>query len=145
MNTVKNILLVDDDITFVFLTKRIIKSTGINTKISDFNDSSDAIEFLKDNVDQPELLPDVIFLDLNMPIIDGWGFLEEYTAIEPEIRKKISLFIVSSSISPHDFERAKQYSMVIDFIIKPLVKEKFTEIMGNLADNNYSSNHLATK
>lgn len=138
MSPIKNILLVDDDITFVFLTKRIILATKIVTNINEFNDSQDAIEFLKDNTDDTDLLPDVIFLDLSMPVMDGWGFLEEYIAIEKKIKKKIPLFIVSSSISPHDIDRAKNFSMVTDFIIKPLVKEKFIEIMESLADNNAS-------
>lgn len=132
MSQIKNILLVDDDVTFVFLTKRIISATNIVTNINEFNDSQDAIDFLKDNTDDKDLLPDVIFLDLSMPVMDGWGFLEEYVAIESKINKKIPLFIVSSSISPHDIERAKQFSMVSDFIIKPLVKEKFIEIMESL-------------
>lgn len=132
MSPIKNILLVDDDVTFVFLTKRIISATNIVTNINEFNDSQDAIDFLKDNTDDKDLLPDVIFLDLSMPVMDGWGFLEEYVAIESKINKKIPLFIVSSSISPHDIERAKQFSMVSDFIIKPLVKEKFIEIMESL-------------
>jgi len=132
MNLIKNIFLVDDDATFVFMTKKIIRSTAIDSNINEFADGEAAIDFLKDHLDHNEPLPDVIFLDLNMPIMDGWGFLEEYTSLVARIKKKVKLYIVSSSISPHDIEHAKHFSTVSDFIIKPLLKEKFIEIIESL-------------
>jgi CheY-like chemotaxis protein len=129
MSSAKNIFLVDDDVTFVFLTKRTILSAGIVTNIDEFGNGQDAFEFLEKNVDHLELLPDIIFLDLNMPVMDGWEFLEHYVAFEQKIKKKIKLYIVSSSISPHDMERAKNFKVVTDFIIKPIIKEKFIEII----------------
>ena len=78
------------------------------------------------------LMPDLIFLDLNMPVMDGWGFLAEYEDICNTLAKKNKLYIVSSSISPHEMERAGNISSVSEFIIKPLVKEKFLEILDNL-------------
>ena len=102
MSTVKNIFLVDDDHTFIFLTKEIITTTNIETNIEEFSDGQEAIEYLKENYDKADLLPDVIFLDLHMQIMDGWEFIDEYVILEPKIEKKIMLYIVSSSISPHD-------------------------------------------
>ena len=139
MGTVKNVFLIDDDATFVFLTKRIINTTGILTNISEFCDGQEAIQFLKANVNNVEVLPDIIFLDLSMPIMDGWEFLEEYALVEPQIKKGNRLYIFSSCISPHDIERAKQFSMVTDFIIKPLFKEKFIELIENLSISGHTS------
>lgn len=133
MNSLKKIALIDDDSTFVFLTKHMMKTANINTQIDEFNDGLQALNFLKDNRNNEELLPDVIFLDLSMPIMDGWEFLEEYTEVEPTVKKKIILFIVSSSISPHDIERSRNFSVVSDFIIKPLNKDRFIQIMGDLS------------
>ena len=76
-----------------------------------------------------ELLPQIILLDLSMPIMDGWGFLEEYKLLILAIGKKITLYIVTSSISPHDIERAKNINAVSDYIIKPVTKEKFAGII----------------
>ena len=126
-----NVFIIDDDKLFVFLTRKTINTTNLDTEISEFGDGQDAIDHLRQIVDNKELLPDVILLDLSMPIMDGWEFLEEYTALEPRIGKKIKLYIFSSSISPHDIERAKNISVVTDFIIKPLFKEKFIEMVGN--------------
>lgn len=142
MSSAKNIFLIDDDATFVFLTKRIIASTAIATQIKEFGNGQEAIDFLMDNASDTEIMPDLIFLDLSMPIMDGWEFLEKYVSVEPQIQKKIKLYIVSSSISPHDIERAKYFSAVTDFIIKPLVKDKFIEIVDSLSDNN-GPNQLA--
>lgn len=80
------------------------------------------------SANQPELLPDVIFLDLNMPVLDGWGFLEEYLLLEPKMSKKIEIYIVSSSISPSELERSQRIPVVTDFLTKPLSRSKFVEI-----------------
>lgn len=123
-----NILLVDDDPLFIFLTKKIISSTGYSTAISECGDGQGGIEFINKSLGDTTDLPDLIFLDLNMPISDGWEFLEEYAKIESNVSKKIDVYIVSSSISPHDFERSKEFNVVKDFMIKPLDKGKLAEI-----------------
>ena len=131
MTHLKNIFIVDDDKIFVFLTGKTIKETKLEAEIKEFGNGRVAIDYLRQNKDNPELLPDVIFLDLNMPVMDGWEFLNQYMAMEPEVREKIKLYIFSSSISPHDVERAKGFSAVADFLIKPLSRQKFMEIYKN--------------
>jgi len=126
-----NVFIIDDDKLFVFLTKKTINSTNIVTNITEFGDGEEAIKYLRQNTRNSEMLPDVILLDISMPIMDGWEFLEEYTALIPAIEKNIKLYIFSSSISPHDIERAKNINAVSDFIIKPLLKEKFIEMIEN--------------
>jgi len=131
---VKNIFLIDDDPLFVFLTRKIISSTATTSEISEFSDGQTAIDFLNNIADSPELLPDIIFLDLSMPVMDGWQFLKEYVLLEPRLKKKITLYIVSSSISPHDLERSKTFQVVSDFLIKPLEEERIAEIINRCPD-----------
>lgn len=128
----KKVYLIDDDDIFVFLTKKTILKVTANVEVEVFSDGLQAITHLKNVKDQPELLPDVIFLDLNMPVMDGWEFLAEYQELYASFARKNELYIVSSSISPHEMERSKNISAVSEFIIKPLVKEKFLEILENL-------------
>jgi len=128
----KKVYLIDDDDIFVFLTKKTILKVSADVDVEVFSDGLQAITHLKQIKDQPELLPDVIFLDLNMPVMDGWEFLAEYQDIYNSFARKNELYIVSSSISPHEMERSKNISSVSEFIIKPLVKEKFLEILENL-------------
>jgi len=129
METVKKIFLIDDDKLFIFLLKKTIGLTGIPTDITDFIDGTQALQYLRDNTANADALPDIIFLDLRMPIIDGWEFLEEYARIAPGMQKKNKLYVFSSSIAPYDIEKAKGNALVTDFIIKPILKEKFLEIL----------------
>jgi CheY-like chemotaxis protein len=131
---VKNILLIDDDPVFVYLMRRIINSTSYTCEINEFTDGELAINYLNGIRDKDELLPDLIFLDLSMPVMDGWEFLKEYSQLRPAIKKDITLFIVSSSISPKEVERAKTFRAVSDFLIKPLGKAKVIEIIDNLIE-----------
>jgi CheY-like chemotaxis protein len=112
----------------------MIISTGYSTSISECGDGQQGIEFISSGLGDIAALPDVIFLDLNMPISDGWEFLEEYAKIESRVPKKIDVYVVSSSISPHDFERSKAYNVVKDFMIKPLDKGKLAEIFESIAN-----------
>lgn len=128
----KKVYLIDDDDIYVFLTKKTILKVREDVDVEVFSDGLQAITYLKEIQDQPDLLPDVIFLDLNMPVMDGWGFLKEYQELAPSFARKNELYIVSSSISPYEMERSKGIPLVSEFIIKPLVKEKFLEILTKL-------------
>ncbi len=121
--------LVDDDKIFVFLTKKTIEAANLATEVQVFEDGEMILDYLKQIADKPQLLPDIICLDLSMPVMDGWKFLEEFLLLEPKITKKIPIYLVTSSISPHDIERAKNISIVSDFIVKPLVKDKVVELI----------------
>ncbi|GAB2692823.1 response regulator [Mucilaginibacter koreensis] len=132
MKSLTNVFVIDDDKTFVFLTKKIIQSAPYAVKIEEFNDGQQAIDYLRQNAGKHDMLPDVIFLDLSMPVMDGWEFINEYQHLQPSIAKDARLYIVSSSISPHDIERSRHLEVVADFIIKPLVKGKFAEIVESL-------------
>jgi len=128
----KKVYLIDDDDIFVFLTKKTILKVAADVDVEVFSDGLQAITHLKEVKNDPEKLPDIIFLDLNMPVMDGWEFLAEYQHVRPSLARKNQLYIVSSSISPHEMERSRNISAVSEFIIKPLVKEKFLEILENL-------------
>ena len=74
----------------------------------------------------------MIFLDLFMPVMNGWNFLEEYILLKPYLKKKITIYIISSSIDPVDIKRAKSISEVSDYIIKPITRSKFLEAVKEL-------------
>jgi CheY-like chemotaxis protein len=128
----KTIFLIDDDPVFVYLTKKIICSVNGGCEIREFADGELAIERLRQICDDNESLPDIIFVDLSMPVMDGWEFLNEYDLLRPKLSKPIELFIVSSSISPQEVERSKSYPAVLDFLIKPVAKGKIAEIISHV-------------
>lgn len=128
----KKFMLIDDDEIFVFLTKKTILKVSADVEVQVFADGQQAISHLQDIAGNNELLPDVIFLDLNMPVMDGWEFLDEYQKLDGFPLNGVPLYIVSSSISPYEMDRSAGIPVVTEFIIKPLVKEKFLEILENL-------------
>lgn len=132
MNPIKHLTLVDDDDIFVFLTTKAIEQTNLVDLIKVFENGLDALNFLKENKNNIDALPEIILLDLSMPIMNGWQFLEEFTQLSPTIGKKITIYICSSSISPDDILRAKTISEVSDYIIKPLTKDKLIDMLKKL-------------
>lgn len=132
MKTIDHLCLVDDDDVFRFLTRKVIEETKLVNRIEIFSNGLSAIQFLKANLTSPEGLPEIILLDLTMPVMDGWGFLEEFIKIKPHTGKKITIYIVSSSIDPADIKKARSISVVSDFIIKPVTRIKLMHMLEEL-------------
>ncbi|MEL1241931.1 response regulator [Flavobacterium flavipallidum] len=128
--------IIDDDKLSIRLMSMLIEKNNFCEKIISFHNPQTALNELIENAQNPSNLPDVILLDLNMPILDGWQFLDELKNIS--FAKKIIIFIVSSSIDPTDLEMAKNYSTVKNYIIKPLNSDKLkqaTTLIENEATN----------
>lgn len=132
MKKIDTICLIDDDEIFQFLTENAIKQSQIVSHIKLFSNGSEALDFLKNEADNPKNLPDIILLDLTMPIMDGWEFLENYITLKPKLGRQIVIYIVSSSIAPSDVEKAKSIAEVTDYLIKPITKDKFIELIENM-------------
>ncbi|MGN7205150.1 response regulator [Pedobacter sp. SAFR-022] len=128
----KNVWLIDDDEVFVFLTKKLIARSELEVTVETYINGQDAIEQLQSLAEDENALPDIILLDLNMPVMDGWEFLKAYEDINFSNPNKIHLYIVTSSISPYEVERAKQIPAVQEFIVKPMVKDKFIDLIAAL-------------
>src|SRR5687767_7132848 len=92
------IALVDDDKIFQLTASKTLKSTAITDHILQFENGEAALNFIRQHSSNPESLSDYIFLDINMPMIDGWMFLEDYDNLKKELSKSISIYMVSSSI-----------------------------------------------
>ncbi|MCK8522274.1 response regulator [Aquimarina sp. D1M17] len=122
--------IIDDDPIFVFGVKKIMEIIGFCKNLMVFQNGEEALNNLKAIISNNEKLPDVILLDLNMPILDGWQFLDEFIKIPCE--KKIIIYIVSSSVDPQDILKAKTYELVSDYIVKPVTVEKLKEVLRDL-------------
>lgn|SRR5690606_21391921 len=122
--------IIDDDKIYVNLVKKIIEIKQLSENLLIFKNGLEALEYFKvilTNMSE-EKLPDIIFLDLNMPVMDGWEFLGEFIKIKNNFDKKITLYVVSSSIDPRDLERAKSFNLVTDYLIKPIELKRFEQI-----------------
>jgi two-component system, chemotaxis family, chemotaxis protein CheY len=134
MNTRPPIVaLVDDDKIFQLTASKTIKALQLSDNILQFENGEDALKYLVDNATNPAALPDYIFLDINMPFVDGWMFLQDYSGFKQNLSKEISIFMVSSSIDPRDIHRARSIPDVQEYVVKPLSKEKFIQLLDDAA------------
>lgn len=127
------VALVDDDSIFQFTATRLIQSAKLAGQIISFENGGDAIQYLKENAASADKLPDHLFLDINMPFIDGWMFLEDFVQMKSTLAKEIKIYMVSSSIDQRDMNKAKEYSEVKEFVVKPVSIETFTRILQKVA------------
>ncbi len=120
----KRILLVDDDpVTNMINTKLIMRE--FNFIVEAYTNAQETLVYLRNMVNaSPDKIPDVIFLDINMPIMDGWQFLDEFQKLPVFLQKKVRVFMLTSSIDLDDIAKSKAYSSVNDFISKPLTSSK---------------------
>ncbi|WP_300568189.1 response regulator [Flavobacterium sp.] len=127
MRTVDLTYIIDDDKIFVFVLKKYLEKNDNFNKVLDFKNGEEVINLLSDENNQ---LPDIILLDINMPVIDGWQFLEQIEKLPH--KEKLNVFIMSSSIDANDIEKSKSFSTVKDFISKPINNEKLNKLIESI-------------
>jgi CheY-like chemotaxis protein len=124
-----SVLLIDDDEINNFISIKLIKKALLNTEIVACLNGKFAIDQLADiQKKDPSKMPDYILLDINMPIMNGWEFLEEFKRRNIDPQGKSKIYIISSSVFSNDINKAKSYPLVKDFISKPLNVEKIKEL-----------------
>lgn len=127
-----DVFVVDDDIIFHFIIKKLLLNNDINVIPTFFENGMEAIEGLKRKLNTGENQPDLILLDINMPILDGWQFLEEFKILKKLIEKQIVIYIISSSDNQYDLDKAKDYSdEVTDYYLKPMSGDEIKAIFYN--------------
>jgi len=129
INQAVSILLVDDDEINNFISIKLIKKALLTTEIMACLNGKFAIDQLVEiQRKDPSKLPDYILLDINMPIMNGWEFLDEYKRLNIDPLGKSKIFIISSSVFSNDINKARSYPLVHSFISKPLSVEKIKEM-----------------
>lgn len=129
-DTMKNVLLVDDDHIFNFLSTKILQKTGMAGEISTALNGKEALELLKRHYKESVNVPDVILLDLNMPIMDGFTFLEEFNTLDMPNKDQIRIIVVSSSQDPRDIQRARELG-VKHYIQKPVTEHGLRALLSD--------------
>ena len=123
--------VVDDDEVFQLIIRKQIEMNDLKCEIVQFLNGKDILDFLIENHDNQQDLPDIIMLDVNMPIMDGWEFLDTYRDLSPDIRKKIRLYMVTSSVIQSDIDKAKRDKNILRFISKPISNKQLSEILSD--------------
>ncbi|MFN3916379.1 MAG: response regulator [Flavobacteriales bacterium] len=126
------VMLIDDNEIDNFINEKIISGCLFSNVVYVNTSTRSAIEFLKNISVNKTLreghLPEYIFLDINMPILDGFQFLEEFKSLEKTLVDSIKIVMLTSSINPNDLERSKLYSFVKAFLHKPLTEESLADL-----------------
>ncbi len=124
---VKSLYVIDDDKIYHFLLKNLLKQNSIDVKSTFFQNGQDALDYIQ--ADTQNNVPDLILLDVNMPIMNGWQFLEEYAKVVDTFDTLPVIYMISSSNNEVDINKAKEFSgMVKDYFLKPICKEDIDKI-----------------
>ena len=128
MKKIETLYVIDDDKIYHFLFKNLLKQNGINVTTVFFPNGLEAIEHIKKQSDK-HLLPDLILLDVNMPIMNGWQFLEEYSRIVNGLAKRAEINMISSSNNEVDIVKSQDYTgLVANYYLKPISKDDLSQI-----------------
>lgn len=122
------VMLVDDNDTDNFISKRIIEITKFANEVEVKNSGKKALDYLRENENIVDKLPNLIFLDINMPIVDGFVFLYEFEKFNDNVKDKCKVIILSSSDNKRDIDKIVNNNYVIKFITKPLTEHALGEI-----------------
>lgn len=123
------IYIVDDDEIFQFTTRKMFQYLGQKEGVESISNGQLAIDKLKALRSDPKNLPDLILLDINMPIMDGWDFLQQYDVLKKSLPKDIKIYMISSSVDDRDLERAERNENIIKYISKPVEESAIKEMM----------------
>ena len=116
-----DVFVVDDDKIFHFIIKKLLVNNNIDVEPEFFENGLQAIEGIKSKLNNQEATPDLILLDINMPVLDGWQFLEEFKMLKERIQKEIIIYIISSSDNTVDRNRANDFKdEITDYYLKPI-------------------------
>lgn len=135
MDKIKEVWIVDDDHIFRLFLKTILVKSEEFEIINAFENGLLAIDELKSRIKSNTMPPSIIFLDINMPILNGWEFMEAYAEIKDAVKSKIEIYISSSSIDKYDLDKAKNDGNIKDFLTKPLKLDTVKMVAQNYKDS----------
>jgi CheY-like chemotaxis protein len=122
--------IIDEDFISIYLTEQVLRMEGFATDIHSFLAAEEALAYLLPRIATE--LPQVIFLDLNMPVMDGWEFLEALSSYQEELRDRCRIYLLTSSLAQADTAKAKDYALVSGIIHKPLDEKEVKAIKAQI-------------
>lgn len=114
------VMLIDDNEIDNIINEKIIEANQFADRILIFQTGQEALDYLAEQAQQADELPEIVFLDINMPIMDGFQFLDEFEKMPESVTSKCKVIMLSSSISPRDIDRAASRKHVKKYLNKPL-------------------------
>jgi len=127
MQKINSVFIIDDDKIYTYVLSKQFKNLGYMKAMTTFNHGAEALTALKSIIALDGDLPDIILLDINMPVMDGWQFLDALSSLQ--FSKPVTIHMVSSSIDSADYEKAASYNAVTNFYNKPISQKNLGEIL----------------
>lgn len=129
MHQIEHVCIIDDDEIYIFLIKKSLAALDIDSSINSYGNGLDALKGITSLIDQQQPIPEIIFLDINMPVMDGWEFLNAFKEIQAKLPNQIPIYIISSSIAAEDKEKAKRFPEIAGYLSKPVELETLASII----------------
>lgn len=128
MKNIDTICVIDDNDVYQFVMKNSINKLNPNIKILAYLNGEEGIVSLKKMIEDHKPLPDVILLDINMPIMDGWEFMNEFIKIKSQLPRVMPIYLTTSSLDASDIDKAKRYEDITGFLSKPIDRHTLLKI-----------------
>jgi two-component SAPR family response regulator len=121
-------VIIDDDVITCLIFEKIIERAFNTPDITSFSKPVEALDYLK-SFKKEEMVQTVVFVDLKMPVLNGWNLIKEIEELDEDIKQELLVFILSSSMDPTDIQTGKTNPIVLGYFVKPLVEEHLLKVM----------------
>jgi len=125
----ETVMIIDDNIIDLYVSSRIITKNNFGKKVLQYTAAEEALKYLQENQNNIPELPKVIFVDIYMPVMSGFKFLEEYDKLSLTLKNHCKTYIISSTIDDDDIVKARTDTNVVSFQVKPITKEFLNRII----------------
>ena len=123
-----SVMIIDDNETDIYIASHIVMMNNFAKKIFEYSSSQEALKYLQDNQENINALPEIIFLDIHMPVMNGFDFIEGYDKLSPVLKNHCKIYLVSSTNNELDIARIKADKNIVAFYEKPITKKNLADI-----------------